>query len=70
MINGYIYDTSNRKIACKIPCVIECTDVTIVGKECKAVIGTGKYIISDQEYNEGQILPDDVVDMRDVVMKI
>lgn len=62
-MNGYIYNTETREIATKIENVRACNDTTIVG-DGTAVIGTGEYLITDEEYNEGDILPADIKDKR------
>jgi hypothetical protein len=62
-MNGYIYDTETREIATKIPSIIACNETTIKG-DGTAVIGTGQYIITDAEYNEGDILPEGIEDRR------
>ena len=61
---GYIYNTTNRKIATKIENVQKCNDTTIKGLSSMAVIGTGQYIIIDQDFNEGDILPEGLTDKR------
>lgn len=62
-MEGYIYDINTRKIATKIDNVIACNDTVIKGDSI-AILGTGKYIITDSEYNEGDILPNEIVDKR------
>ena len=62
-MNGYIYDTETREIATKIPSIIACNETTIKG-DGRAVIGIGQYIITDSEYNEGDILPESIQDRR------
>lgn len=64
-MNGYIYD-ENRKIATKVLNVKKCNHATIVG-DIIASLGTGEYIISDLEFNEGDILPVDINDRRNEV---
>lgn len=61
---GYIYATSTRTIATKIDNVINCNDTTIKGEFALARIGTGQYIITDQDFNEGDILPQGITDRR------
>lgn len=60
---GYIYD-STRKIATKIENVQKCNDTTIKGDSSMAVIGTGQYIITDQDFTVGSILPEGLTDKR------
>lgn len=62
-MNGYIYNKETRVITTKINNVVACNDITIKG-ESLAVLGTGEYVITDSEYDEGDILPDDAVDKR------
>lgn len=61
---GYIYDVTNRKIATKIENVQKCNDTTIQGDFSKAKIGTGQYIITDRDFNEGTVLPEGLTDRR------
>jgi len=61
---GYIYDTETRQIATKIENVEKCNDITIKGESVLARIGTGEYIITDQVFDEGDILPEGLTDMR------
>lgn len=63
-MNGYIYDIETRKIATKITGIKACNETTIKG-DGMAVLGTGQYIITEAEYNEGDILPESVEDMRE-----
>jgi len=58
-MNGYIYDKETRKIEN----TAGCNDTTIKG-DSVAVLGTGEYVITDSEYNVGDVLPNDVVDKR------
>ncbi len=60
---GYIYNAETREIATKLQNVKACNDTTIIG-DGLAVLGTGKYIITDLEYNEGDIMPDGIEDRR------
>lgn len=62
-MNGYIYNIETREIATKIPNVRACNETTIKG-DGMAVIGTGQYVITDAEYNEGDILPEGIEDRR------
>lgn len=62
-MHGYIYDTETREIATKITNVKACNDTTIKG-DGMAVLGTGQYIITDAEYEVGDILPVDIEDRR------
>lgn len=62
-MNGYIYNTETREIATKVTNVMACNDTTIKG-DGMAVIGTGQYIITDSEYEEGDILPEGIEDRR------
>lgn len=62
-MNGYIYNTETREIATKISNILACNDSTIKG-DGLAVIGTGQYIISNQDFTEGDILPEGIIDMR------
>lgn len=61
---GYIYDTQSRKIATKITDVSKCNDTTIKSECATARIGTGQYIITDQDFGEGDIIPVDIIDKR------
>ena len=60
---GYIYNKDTMTIAIKINNVIACNDTTIKG-DSLAVLGIGEYVVTDLEFNEGDILPVDVVDKR------
>lgn len=62
-MNGYIYEVNTRKIATKIENVRACNDTTILG-DSKAVIGTGEYLITEDDYLEGEVLPESIVDER------
>ncbi len=62
-MNGYIYNTVTREIATKVTNVKACNDTTIKG-DGMAVIGTGQYIITDAEYEVGDILPEGIEDRR------
>ena len=62
-MNGYIYNIETRKIVTKIPNIKACNETTIKG-DGLAVLGTGQYIITDLEYNEGDIMPDGIEDRR------
>jgi hypothetical protein len=61
---GYIYDTITRKIATKVENVQKCNNTTIQGEFCKARLGTGQYVITDQIFDEGDILPEGTDDRR------
>ncbi len=63
-MNGYIYDPETMQIATKIENAQKCNDSTIKGEDRKARIGTGQYIITDADFNEGDILPDGIDDRR------
>jgi len=63
-MNGYIYDAETRKIATKITNIKACNDTTIKG-DGMAVLGTGQYIITEEEFEEGDILPVDIENMRE-----
>jgi len=63
-MNGYIYNPETREIATKIPNVKACNETTVKGDDSMAVIGTGEYVITDAEYNEGDILPEETEDRR------
>ena len=60
---GYIYNKDTRIIATKIKNVVVCNDTTIKG-DGMAILGTGEYVITDLEFNEGDVLPSDIVDKR------
>lgn len=60
---GYIYDTETRIIVTKIENVTKCNNTTIKGDGI-AIVGTGQYIISENDYNEGDILPEGIEDRR------
>jgi hypothetical protein len=60
---GYIYDIETRKIATKISNITSRNDTTIKG-DGVAIIGTGQYIITNEEYNVGDILPIEIDDKR------
>lgn len=60
---GYIYNKETRVIITKITHIIACNNTTIKG-DGMAVLGTGEYVITDLEYNIGDIFPIDVVDRR------
>lgn len=62
-MNGYIYNKDTREIATKINNIIACSDTTIEGDGI-AVLGTGEYVITDLEFNEGDILDKDITDRR------
>jgi len=62
-MNGYIYNTETKEIATKITNIRACNETTVKG-DSMAVIGTGQYIITDAEYNEGDILPEGIEDRR------
>lgn len=62
-MNGYIYNTETRKIATKITNIKACNDTTIKGDGI-AVLGTGEYVITDADYEVGDILPVDNEDRR------
>lgn len=66
-MNGYIYDTNTREIATKIINIIDCNDTTIKGDGI-AVLGTGEYVVSDLEFNEGDILDKDIIDRRSEII--
>lgn len=66
---GYIYITETREIATKIENVQKCNDTTIMGN-AKAVLGTGDYIITGQEFNEGDILPEGMTDKRSEIPEL
>lgn len=50
-------------IATIINNVVACNGTTIKGDNL-AVLGIGEYVVTDLEFNEGDILPVDVVDRR------
>lgn len=60
---GYIYNAETREIATKINNVVACNRTAIKG-DGMAVLGTGEYIITELDFNIGDILPNDVVDKR------
>lgn len=66
---GYVYNTE-RKIILKIPNVTGCNDTTITGdmgtpnSSITAVMGTGEYLVTDQDYAEGSTLPIGLTDQR------
>lgn len=66
---GYVFD-GNRKISLKIPNTLKCNATTLLGDEgnpntdITAVVGTGQYIVTDQIFNVGDILPSGIVDQR------
>jgi len=43
--------------------VVACNGTTIKG-DSLAVLGIGEYVVTDLEFNEGDMLPVDVVDKR------
>jgi hypothetical protein len=66
---GYIFDI-DRKVVYKIPNVLKCNTTTLLGdnkipnSNIIAIVGTGQYIITDQVFNEGDILPNEITDRR------
>ena len=66
---GYIFD-GNRKITLKIPNMQKCNTTSLLGdsgtpnSNITGVLGTGQYIVTDQDFNEGDILPDGIIDQR------
>ncbi len=60
---GYIFDPTTRIVATKTENVTKCNDTTILG-DGKAVLGTGQYIVTDQIFNVGDILPEGLTDRR------
>jgi hypothetical protein len=63
-MTGYIYNSETRKIVTKILDVQKCNDTTVMGISATAKIGTGEYIVTDQIYNIGDILPEGTTDRR------
>jgi hypothetical protein len=69
---GYIYN-ADRKIVLKIPNMQKCNDTVLLGDEglpnsnIRAIIGTGQYIVTDQEFNVGDVLPEGLIDLRAVI---
>lgn len=62
-MKGYIYNKDTMTIATTINNVVACNGTTIKG-DSLAVLGIGEYVITDLEFNEGDILPVGVVDKR------
>jgi hypothetical protein len=60
---GYIYNINTRIISTKVKGIQACSNTTIKG-DGMAVIGTGQYIITDADYNEGDVLPESIIDRR------
>eukprot|EP00831_Metopus_contortus_P021029 TRINITY_DN19359_c0_g1_i2.p3 TRINITY_DN19359_c0_g1~~TRINITY_DN19359_c0_g1_i2.p3 ORF type:complete len:101 (-),score=4.95 TRINITY_DN19359_c0_g1_i2:122-424(-) len=62
-MKGYIYNKDTMAIATKINNVVACNGTTIKG-DSFAALGIGEYVVTDLEFNEGDILPAVVVDKR------
>ena len=62
-MKGYIYNKDTMTIATIINNVVACNGTTIKG-DSFAVLGIGEYVVTDLEFNQGDILPVDVVDRR------
>lgn len=62
MISGYIIDSETRKIAIKVSNLLKYNNTTLIGIDSKAVVGTGIIVITDAEFDVGDILPIDVPD--------
>lgn len=62
-MKGYIYNKDTMIIVTIINNVVACNGTTIKG-DSLAVLGIGEYVVTDLEFNEGDILPVDVVDKR------
>ena len=63
-MKGYIYNKDAMTIATIINNVVACNGTTIKG-DSLAVLGIGEYVITDLEFNEGDIL---VTTMTDIEM--
>ncbi|RII35455.1 hypothetical protein D2A34_09685 [Clostridium chromiireducens] len=62
-MKGYIYIKDTMTIVTIINNVVACNGSTIKGDSI-AVLGIGEYLITDLEFNEGDILPVGVIDKR------
>lgn len=62
-MTGYVYNIETRQIVTKVTNVTACNNTTIKG-DSKAVLGTGQYVITNQDFNVGDILPEEITDRR------
>lgn len=60
---GYIYNPNNRVISSRVDNVTKCNDIAIKG-EGLARLGDGQYLITDLEFEEGDIIPEGITDRR------